>query len=70
MEEKAEFYSENFVFEKLMTLCKLKTPFICDWQIVTDAHTDETLLCVAYVFEVSTPERGGTQYNIYRLTNE
>lgn len=39
-------------------------------QVITDNATKETLMCVAYVFEVSAKERGGTQYHIYRLTSD
>ncbi|XP_030053786.1 transcriptional enhancer factor TEF-4 [Microcaecilia unicolor] len=38
-------------------------------QVVTNRDTQELLLCVAYVFEISTSERG-TQYHIYRLVKE
>ncbi|XP_052496013.1 transcriptional enhancer factor TEF-3 [Budorcas taxicolor] len=38
-------------------------------QVVTNRDTQETLLCVAYVFEVSASERGA-QHHIYRLVKE
>ena len=37
-------------------------------QVITNVETQETLLCIAYVFEVS--ETAGTQHHIYRLTKE
>ncbi|XP_060020314.1 transcriptional enhancer factor TEF-3 isoform X2 [Lagenorhynchus albirostris] len=38
-------------------------------QVVTNRDTQETLLCVAYVFEVSASEHGA-QHHIYRLVKE
>ncbi|KAK7081938.1 Transcriptional enhancer factor TEF-3 [Halocaridina rubra] len=38
-------------------------------QVVTNRETQETLLCVAYVFEVSTSEHGA-QHHIYRLVKD
>lgn len=38
-------------------------------QVVTNRDTQETLLCIAYVFEVSASERGA-QHHIYRLVKE
>lgn len=38
-------------------------------QVVTNRETQETLLCVAYVFEVSTSEHGA-QHHIYRLIKD
>ncbi|CAG0884723.1 unnamed protein product [Darwinula stevensoni] len=38
-------------------------------QVVTNRDTQETLLCIAYVFEVSTSEHGA-QHHIYRLVKE
>ncbi|XP_072554654.1 transcriptional enhancer factor TEF-3-like isoform X2 [Paramormyrops kingsleyae] len=38
-------------------------------QVVTDRDTLETLLCVAYVFEVSASEHGA-QHHIYRLVKD
>ncbi|XP_014482453.1 PREDICTED: transcriptional enhancer factor TEF-1 isoform X1 [Dinoponera quadriceps] len=38
-------------------------------QVVTDKDTHETLLCTAYVFEVSTSEHGA-QHHIYRLVKD
>ncbi|XP_054261055.1 protein scalloped-like isoform X4 [Macrosteles quadrilineatus] len=38
-------------------------------QVVTNRETQETLLCTAYVFEVSTSEHGA-QHHIYRLIKD
>uniref|UniRef100_A0A8C4R704 TEA domain family member 1b n=1 Tax=Eptatretus burgeri TaxID=7764 RepID=A0A8C4R704_EPTBU len=38
-------------------------------QVVSSRDTQETLLCIAYVFEVSTSEHGA-QHHIYRLVKE
>ncbi|XP_075234369.1 TEA domain transcription factor 1 homolog scalloped [Lycorma delicatula] len=38
-------------------------------QVVTNRETQETLLCTAYVFEVSSSEHGA-QHHIYRLVKE
>ncbi|XP_064627418.1 transcriptional enhancer factor TEF-1-like isoform X2 [Lineus longissimus] len=38
-------------------------------QVVTNKDTQESLLCIAYVFEVSTSEHGA-QHNIYRLVKD
>ena len=37
--------------------------------MITNRDTGETLLCVAYVFEVSTSEHGA-QHHIYRLVKD
>uniref|UniRef100_A0A8C3A2Y4 TEA domain family member 3 b n=1 Tax=Cyclopterus lumpus TaxID=8103 RepID=A0A8C3A2Y4_CYCLU len=38
-------------------------------QVVTNRDTHETLLCIAFVFEVSTSEHGA-QYHVYRLVKD
>ncbi|XP_076023159.1 transcriptional enhancer factor TEF-5 [Genypterus blacodes] len=38
-------------------------------QVVSNRETQETLLCIAFVFEVSTSEHGA-QYHVYRLIKE
>ncbi|XP_036037850.1 transcriptional enhancer factor TEF-3, partial [Onychomys torridus] len=38
-------------------------------QVITNRDTQETLLCIAYVFEVSASEHGA-QHHIYRLVKE
>jgi len=42
--------------------------FVC-LQVVSNRETQETLLCTAYVFEVSTSEHGA-QHHIYRLVKD
>jgi len=37
-------------------------------QVISNKESNETLLCIAYVFEVS--ESAGTQHHIYRLTKD
>ncbi|TKS77647.1 Transcriptional enhancer factor TEF-5 [Collichthys lucidus] len=37
--------------------------------VVSNRETQETLLCIAFVFEVSTSEHGA-QYHVYRLVND
>jgi hypothetical protein len=41
----------------------------CRFQVVTNKDTQESLLCIAYVFEVSTSEHGA-QHNTYRLVKD
>lgn len=48
----------------LFSLFLFSTP-----QVVTNRDTQETLQCVAYVFEVSTSEHGA-QHHIYRLVKD
>lgn len=38
-------------------------------QVVTNRDTQETLLCIAFVFEVSTSEHGA-QHHIYKLVKD
>jgi transcriptional enhancer factor len=38
-------------------------------QVITNKETQETLLCIAFVFEVSTSEHGA-QHHIYRLIKD
>ncbi|CAB0005801.1 unnamed protein product [Nesidiocoris tenuis] len=53
-----EKYNKNSVLENFTIL-----------QVVTNRETQETLLCTAYVFEVSTSEHGA-QHHIYRLIKD
>ena len=39
------------------------------FQVVSNRDTQETLLCTAYVFEVSTSEHGA-QHHIYKLVKD
>lgn len=40
-------------------------------QVITCESTSEVLLCLAYVFEVASPEQtSGPQYNVYKLTKD
>jgi hypothetical protein len=56
--------------------CRRQLPYPGLWpsppsrlQVVTNRDTQETLLCIAYVFEVSASEHGA-QHHIYRLVKE
>jgi len=53
-----ETYMKNSVLENFTIL-----------QVITNRDTQETLLCIAYVFEVSTSEHGA-QHHIYKLVKE
>ncbi|KAK9497716.1 hypothetical protein O3M35_004384 [Rhynocoris fuscipes] len=53
-----EKYNKNSVLENFTIL-----------QVVTNRESQETLLCTAYVFEVSTSEHGA-QHHIYRLVKD
>lgn len=54
--------------EVFCALCLNRT-FCVHPQVVTNRDTLETLLCIAYVFEVSTSEHGA-QHHIYRLVKD
>ena len=41
----------------------------CLLQVLSNRETQETLLCLAFVFEVSTSEHGA-QHHIYRLVKD
>ena len=43
--------------------------FVFVLQVITNRDTQETLLCIAYVYEVSTSEHGA-QHHIYRLVKD
>jgi len=53
-----ETYMKNSVLENFTIL-----------QVITNRDTQETLLCTAYVFEVSTSEHGA-QHHMYKLVKE
>ncbi|KAG8180764.1 hypothetical protein JTE90_026235 [Oedothorax gibbosus] len=58
LKELPENYMANSVLENFTIL-----------QVVTNRDTRETLLCIAYVFEVSTSEHGA-QHHIYKLVKD
>lgn len=69
---------ENFTILQVMSLICLFVWFSSDnwylivlsfYQVVTNRETQETLLCTAYVFEVSTSEHGA-QHHMYRLVKD
>ncbi|KAM7406110.1 hypothetical protein PAMP_000509 [Pampus punctatissimus] len=47
----------------------VRSLIICRGKVVTNRDTQETLLCMACVFEVSNSEHGA-QHHIYRLVKE
>ena len=53
-------HQSNEKFQTFMLICL---------QVITNKDTRETLLCIAYVFEVSTSEHGA-QHHIYRLVKD
>lgn len=53
----------------LSVINKDKRIFYYYFQVVSNRDTQETLLCTAYVFEVSTSEHGA-QHHIYRLVKD
>ncbi|MBN3296061.1 TEAD4 factor, partial [Amia calva] len=68
-------YMINFIHklkhlpEKYMMNSVLENFTILQASVVTNRDTQETLLCIAYVFEVSTSEHGA-QHHIYRLVKD
>uniref|UniRef100_A0A2K5KF50 TEA domain-containing protein n=1 Tax=Colobus angolensis palliatus TaxID=336983 RepID=A0A2K5KF50_COLAP len=71
------FYGVSSQYESLehMTLtcsskvCSFGKQVVEKVEVVTNRDTQELLLCTAYVFEVSTSERGA-QHHIYRLVRD
>lgn len=53
----------------MVCLTRALTPTVSHAQVVTNRDTQETLLCIAYVFEVSASDHGA-QHHIYRLVKE
>ena len=45
------------------------TEYFFVFQVISNRDTQETLLCIAFVFEVSTSEHGA-QHHIYRLVKD
>ncbi|XP_019473201.1 transcriptional enhancer factor TEF-3 isoform X8 [Meleagris gallopavo] len=66
-----EKYMMNSVLENFTILqVGLRTVFLGTWKhVVTNRDTQETLLCIAYVFEVSASDHGA-QHHIYRLVKD
>uniref|UniRef100_A0A8C3VA65 Transcriptional enhancer factor TEF-5 n=1 Tax=Catharus ustulatus TaxID=91951 RepID=A0A8C3VA65_CATUS len=71
--ENGRFYMINFIHklkhlpEKYMMNSVLENFTIL--QVVTNRDTQETLLCIAFVFEVSTSEHGA-QHHVYKLVKD
>lgn len=61
--------SKFLIDVNLILICVWLTVWIFRLQVVTNRETQETLLCIAYVFEVSTSEHGA-QHHIYRLVKD
>ncbi len=53
----------------LISLCDVINGSSSLFQVITNRDTGETLLCIAFVFEVSTSEHGA-QHHIYRLVKD
>ncbi|KAK1329957.1 hypothetical protein QTO34_010141 [Cnephaeus nilssonii] len=64
-----ERYMMNSVLENFTILQVMRGGRAAGAQVVTNRDTQELLLCTAYVFEVSTSERGA-QHHIYRLVRD
>lgn len=66
-----QFFTKNFTVIKYklslfpIAICK----FVFWLQVVSNRDTQETLICAAYVFEVSNSEHGA-QHHIYRLVKD
>ncbi|ELV09171.1 Transcriptional enhancer factor TEF-3 [Tupaia chinensis] len=70
-DEGSSFYGVSSQYESpenMIITCSTK---VCSFgkQVVTNRDTQETLLCIAYVFEVSASDHGA-QHHIYRLVKE
>lgn len=67
---------ENFTILQVRSNAKLNyysitnfVSFIFSEQVVSNRETNETLLCIAYVFEVAN-SNCGAQHHIYRLVKD
>jgi len=69
IQDKTAFYGTiTLLFQSIYQFILKCTFYVCP-QVVTNRDTLETLLCIAYVFEVSTSEHGA-QHHIYRLVKD
>ncbi|KAM7116933.1 transcriptional enhancer factor TEF-3 isoform 5-T5 [Molossus nigricans] len=60
---------ENMIITCSTKVCSFGKQVVEKVEVVTNRDTQETLLCIAYVFEVSASEHGA-QHHIYRLVKE
>ncbi|KAJ8031378.1 Transcriptional enhancer factor TEF-1 [Holothuria leucospilota] len=60
---------ENMTISCSTKVCSFGKQVVEKVEVVTNRDTHETLLCIAFVFEVSTSEHGA-QHHIYRLVKD
>ncbi|TMS19090.1 Transcriptional enhancer factor TEF-5, partial [Larimichthys crocea] len=60
---------ENMTITVSTKVCSFGKQVVEKVEVVTNRDTQETLLCIAFVFEVSTSEHGA-QYHVYRLVKD